>query len=246
MSGLLLLNVLDVARALGLNPLKATPEQVRDWLIENYSRKRGGGFNYDPAAKCLFGLFNGSLSEESAKIHCLTTGNPKGRSQNFSAISQVAPYAVDNPSTCYRIGFAAVAVGRVGAHTAYVAIKAPLVRVVHSEIMVVMPGFRMSYRPAEPEIDVACSIVLANFARDDFADADFEYLYAGPGADDRRQFRAIRGRDRHVYDRDEVDTLLDVYVKGIALAAEAGMGLEKPNLKGYRIIDPYAEPPLPL
>lgn len=245
MSSLLFLNVLDVARSLGLSPLKTSPAQVRDWLIENYSRKPRGGFNYDPAANCLHGLFSGVLTEAQAKLHCLTSGNPKGRSQNSSAISEIAPYALKNPSTCYRIGFAAVAVGRVGAETVYVAIKAPLVRVVHSDVMVVMPGFRMSYRPAEPEINVACSIVLANFARDDFADADFEYLYAGPGLNGRREFRAIRGRDRHVYDRDQVDALLDVYVKGIALAAEAGMDLNKPNLAGFRVIDPYAEPPLP-
>jgi hypothetical protein len=103
---------------------------------------------------------------------------------------------------------------------------------------VVMPGFRMSHRPVDAQIDVASSIALANFARDDFAGADFEYLYAGPGIDGRRQFQPIRGRDRQVYDRDEVDALLETYVRGVKLAIDAGAEVREPNLRGYRIIDP--------
>ena len=119
-----------------------------------------------------------------------------------------------------------------------------MVRVVHDEAFVVMPGFRMSYRPAEPEIDVACSIALATFGRDDFASADFEYLYCGPGIDDRRSFRAIRGRDRNVYDRDAVDHLIDIYVRGVARVLDAGVDIRRPDLRGYRIIDPD-EPSFP-
>jgi hypothetical protein len=33
MAGVLFLNVLDVARAFGANPLIAAPKQVADWLI---------------------------------------------------------------------------------------------------------------------------------------------------------------------------------------------------------------------
>jgi hypothetical protein len=168
----------------------------------------------------------------------MTAGNPAGRRPNSDAIKQIAPYALDNVSTCYRIGFTALAVGRIGDQTVYVGIKAPMVRVARREALVVMPGFRMSHRPVEAEIDVACSIVLANLARDDFADADFEYLYAGPGVSGQRDFRAIRGRDRTVYERDIVDGLLDVYVKGVALALQEGVNAPKPSLQGYRIIDP--------
>ena len=95
---------------------------------------------------------------------------------------KVAPFALSNKSACYRIGNTAVAVGRIGGHSVYIGIKSPMVRVNDGKAYVVMPGFRRSFRPTEPEIDVACSIALANLARDDFADADFEYLYAGPGA----------------------------------------------------------------
>ena len=113
-----------------------------------------------------------------------------------------------------------------------------MVRVRHSEAFVVVPGFRMSHRPIEAEIDVACSIVLAHLARDDYSSADFEYLYAGPGASGHREFRAILCQDRHIFDRDIVDALLDIYVKGIALAVGAGVDLHSPGLAGYRVIDP--------
>ena len=39
----------------------------------------------------------------------------------------------------------------------------------------------MGHRPVDTEIDVAASFALAHFGRDDFSEADFEYLYAGPG-----------------------------------------------------------------
>lgn len=238
MSSVFLVNVLDVARSLGIDPRRATPEMVAAWLLEQYLRKRGGGFNYDPAIAATFDLFRGAHSLESSVLHCLTHGNPKGRRQNADAIKAVAPYALANISTCYRIGHSAVVAGRVAGENVYVAIKAPMVRVVHDEAYVVMPGYRMTFRPDEPEIDVACSMALATFGRDDFASADFEYLYSGPDLSGRRSFRAIKGRERHVYDRDEVDALLDVYVRGVGLVLEAGVPISRPDLRGYRIIDP--------
>lgn len=238
MSSILLVNVLDVARSLGINPLRVTPEVVAAWLIERYLKARRGGFNYDPAIGATFDLFRGAHTLDSSVLHCLTHGNPKGRRQNADAIKTVAPYALANISTCYRIGHSAVVVGRIAGESVYVGIKAPMVRVVHDEAYVVMPGYRMTYRPDEPEIDVACSIALATFARDDFSSADFEYLYSGPDIAGRRSFRAIKGRDRRVYDRDAVDGLLDVYVKGVALVIKAGIPATKPDLRGYRIIDP--------
>src|SRR5262249_30356279 len=137
----------------------------------------------------------------------------------------------------YRIGHSAVVVGRIRGETVYIGIKAPMVRVVHDEAFVVMPGYRMTYRPEEPEIDVACSIALATFARDDFASADFEYLYSGPDISGQRTFRAIKGRDRQVHDQDAVDGLIDVYVRGLALVLDAGVSPTRPDLRGYRIVD---------
>jgi hypothetical protein len=152
-----------------------------------------GGFDYNTALNAVYDLFRGGLSYEDAVNHCLTTGNPRGRFQNAAAVRQVAPYALDNISVCHRIGLTAALIGRVNAKNLHVGIKTTMVRVLGREVFVVMPGFRMSHRPADAEIDVACSIALANFARDDFAKADFEYLYAGPGLSGEREFHSIRG-----------------------------------------------------
>jgi hypothetical protein len=238
MSGVYLINVLDVARSLGIDPTRATPEMVAHWLVTEYLKKRGGGFNYNPAINMTFELFRGHISAELAELHCLTNGNPKGRRQNVEAIKQISSYAVSNISTCYKIGFRAVAVGRIRGEQVYVGIKAPMVRVLHDEAFVVMPGFRMSHRPVEAEIDVACSIALATFAREGYDEADFEYLYAGPGLAGQREFRSIKGRERQVFDRDAVDSLLDTYVKGVSLALDAGVESRPANLHGYSVIDP--------
>jgi hypothetical protein len=238
MSSILFLNVLDVARSLGRDPLTATPEDVSHWLLREYLKKRGGGFNYNPSITTIYDVFRGAASPADAVTYCLQNGNPTGRLHNANVMRLVGPYAAENVSRCYRIGLTAIAVGRIKKQTVYVGIKAPLVRVREQEAFVVMPGFRMSHRPIEQEIDVACSIALANFARDDFSAADFEYLYAGPNLEGKREFRSIKGRERTVFDRDTVDKLLDVYVRGVALAAEKGAAMKSPTLGGYRIIDP--------
>lgn len=244
MTGISLINVFDAARALGPEPEKATPKKVADWLVAEYLSKRGGTFNYDPATFASCDLFRGTTSLDAAIHYCKTMGNPKRRDQNTEVIKLVGPYAIENVSRVYRIGFTAIAVGRVRSHTVYLGIKAPIVRVKGSEAFVVVPGFRRSYRPMSKEIDFACSVALANFARDDFSEADFEYLSAGPGASGEREFQAILGRNRIIYSGDELDCILDVYVQGLALAVDFGAELRSPKLEGYRIIDPR-EPPLP-
>jgi hypothetical protein len=237
MPGIRLINVFDVSRSLGKTPFEATPETVAKWLLTEYLPKRGGQFNYDPATRWTFELFRGSITAEQAIHYCATSGNPFGRRHNAAAIGMVAQYALSNISNCYRIAFTAVEAGRVQGQTVYIGIKAPMVRVRGRDAFVVVPGFRMSHRPVEIEIDVACSIVLAHLARDDYSAADFEYLYAGPDKSGTREFRAILGRDRQTFDRDTVDALLDVYVKGIVLAVGLGADLRPPKLAGYRVVD---------
>ncbi|MGN8095428.1 hypothetical protein [Methylobacterium sp. 22177] len=238
MSSFLLLNNLDVGRAFAFDPLNRKPEQIADWLLTEYVKKRGGSFNYDPAIKCLYEMFQGRLSLADAKMRCLTTGQPVGRPYNVQAIDCVGPYAVANPSTCYRIGYTAVPVGRAHGRTVYIGLKAPLLRVASGAASVVLPGFRKTSRPVGPQVDVACSIALATFARDDFSEADFEYLDAGEAAEGRRFLRVYSGRERQIYGVDDVDALLDVYVKGVALALESGVTVKDANLRGYRVIDP--------
>ncbi len=104
----------------------------------------------DPAINATYDLFRGAHTQESAVQHCLTTGNPKSREQNASAILRVAPFALANVSTCYRICNTAVAVRLVASESVYVGIKTPMVRVMHDAAYVVMPGFRR-VSAAEPK-----------------------------------------------------------------------------------------------
>jgi hypothetical protein len=238
MSSIRALDVLDLARSLGDEPLRATPEGVRDWIIDEYSGRSGGGFNYDPAISVIHDAYRGGHTEDSAVLYCLTNGNPNGRQQNADAVRTLMPYILENESVCFRIGLTAVAIGRFSRRTVYTKIKAPLLRIKDSRAYIVMPGLRMSYRPNETAIDVACSIACATFAQGRFSEADVEYLYAGPGVSGAREFRAIMGRGRARFDEPSIDRMLDIFVRGVALAADAGASVAEPRLHGYRIIDP--------
>ncbi|MFN2099002.1 hypothetical protein [Altererythrobacter sp. MF3-039] len=239
------IDILDVARALGERPFAATPESVSHWLSD-YSRRKGGGFNYNTAITTLYDAFRGLHTAQSARDFCLSNGNPKGRSQNADAISAAMPYALEHPSVCHRIGLTAVAIGRYDGRNVYAKIKAPLVRVEDGRAFLVMPGFRMGYRPRNIEIDFACSVALQTLAQGDLSAANFEYLYAGPGPDiltargqkPIRSFQAIDGGTRERFDQQQIDRLLDIFVKGVALADQVGADAREPKLNGYRIIDP--------
>jgi hypothetical protein len=84
MSSVRALDIIDIARSLGDEPLRATPENVCAWLIEEYARKSGGGFNYDPAILTMYDAFRGYHTLDSAVLYCQTHGNPKGRRSNSS------------------------------------------------------------------------------------------------------------------------------------------------------------------
>ena len=156
MPSILLMNFLDVARSLGTEPFRATPESVATFIKREFSR-RGGAFNYNTSIQALYDLFRGG-SLPDAEAFCATHGAPAGFKPNVEAIRLAGAYAVENPSQCYKTPFSAVPVGRLSNdRTAYMAIKAPLVRVAPDGAFVVVPGFRMGHRPVETEIDVAAS-----------------------------------------------------------------------------------------
>lgn len=172
-SSLLLMNFLDVARCLGGDPLNAQPEEVASFMKREF-RPGGGGFNYNTSIVSLLDLFRGSATIEEAVDFCSTHGAPAGRKPNCEAVEIAGSYAITQRSSCYRIPFSAVPIGRLpGDITAYMAIKAPLVRVCEGEVFVVVPGFRLGHRPMGTEIDVAASLALATFGRDDFSEADY-------------------------------------------------------------------------
>lgn len=238
MSSPLLTNFLDIARALGPDPLNADPSDISKF-IETELRSRGGAFNYNPAIGCLSDLFSGKISADDAVKHCLTNGAPAGRKPNSEAIQIVASFAAEHISSCYEIRFTAVPIGRLSNDsTAFMGIKAPIVRVEQGEAMVVVPGFRLGHRPKGIEIDVAASLALATYARDDFSEADYEYLDCSRGISGERELRAYRGKDRRIFDLDEVDHMLDLFVRGLAYALQNGVAAQKPNFRGYKIFDP--------
>lgn len=238
MASLLLMNFLDVARCLGSDPMNARPDDIADFMRSEF-RSGGGGFNYNTSINSLLNLFKGKGSIEDAIVFCTNHGAPAGREPNCAAIELAGSYALSQRSNCYRIPFSAVPVGRLpGGQTAYMAIKAPLVRVQESEVYVVVPGFRLGHRPVGIEIDVAASLALATFARDDFAEADYEYLDCSRGASGERELSVYKGRNRRIFSADEVDVLLNNYMQGLALAVQASMDARAPNFRGYHVIDP--------
>lgn len=234
----LLMNFLDVARSLGRSPLEARPTEISEFLRREF-KARGGLFNYNTSIQSLLGLFLGRQTVEEAIAFCRSHGAPAGYAANADAVRLAGAYALSEPSNCYKIPFSAVPVGRLaGGQTAYMAIKAPLVRVKNSKPYVVVPGFRLGHRPEGAEIDVAASLALATFARDDFEEADYEYLDCSRGPSGTRELRVYKGAERRIFTIDEVDHLLDLYVQGLALAISQGMEVRAPSFRGYHIIDP--------
>ena len=132
MASVLLMNFLDVARSLGQDPLNATPERVASFIKSEFGR-RGGAFNYNTSIGALYDLFRGGRLED-AEAYCASHGAPAGFKPNVEAVRLAGSYAVENPSNCYKTPFSAVPVGRLSSdRTAYMAIKAPLVRVANGK-----------------------------------------------------------------------------------------------------------------
>lgn len=234
----LLMNFLDVARCLGADPLNASPEKIAGFMKREF-RSGGGRFNYNTSIQSLPSLFLGHQTVDQAVEYCSSHGAPAGFKQNVDAVRLAGSYAVEQRSNCYKIPFSAVPVGRLaGNQTAYMAIKAPLVRVQEGQVFVVVPGFRLGHRPIGIEIDVAASLALATFARDDFAEADYEYLDCSRGSSGERELSVYKGAERRIFDLDEVDHMLDLYVRALSIAITDGLEANHPNFRGYHIIDP--------
>jgi hypothetical protein len=239
MPGLFLVNALDASRSLGPRLAQATAESVEHFLITEYLRKQGGGFNYNPSIFATGDIFRGRINTQEAIKFCESYGSPAGRKQNSKIVKLVGPHAELNQSIVHKIGFLAIRIARYKGYTIYLGLKAPYVRVRDRHGFLVIPGFRKTYLPSDEQI--AFPIALAHFqiARDDLSGIDTEYLYAGPGHGGvDRVFRAIYGEETELLSQDAIDDLLSVYVSGVIRVLERGLGLNKANLAGYRIVDP--------
>lgn len=242
MPGLFLVNAIDAGRALGSRLHDATPAQVEHFFVTEYLRRKGGGFNHDPSIFATGDVFRGRITTLEAEQYCLSNGSPAGREQNAAIIRLVGPYAEQHRSVVHKVGYLAVPVGRYKGSTIFVGVKAPYVRINSSEGRLVIPGFRKTFLPSDEQILFPCSLAYHQIARDDFAGVLPEYLYAGPGnAGEDRVFKSVLGKPDSVLLLDQIDDLLSIYVQGIVRVLKHGEGLLKPNLSGYKIIDPAQE-----
>lgn len=239
MSGLFLVNTLDVARFLGPDSNNVTVEGIFDRIEEFYLRPRGGGFNHDTSINSTYDMFRGAATPAEAEKFCLTTGNPKGRLQNAAIVRAVGSHAASNVSVCHRIGYVAVRIARYKGRAIHIGIKAPFVRVHERQsAYLVIPGFRKDSRPFGWQVDFVCSVAANQLARDDYEQADVEYLYAGPGAGPfERNFGALYGRDMSLFNADQIDVFLQKYVEAVVKHLEKGHGVRPARFAGYRIID---------
>lgn len=239
MPGLFLVNAQDVALVLGPNDARLTVAATYDRLDE-YLKRRGGGFNHDTSIRATQDIFDGAISTAQAEDYCRKNGNPKGRNQNVAIIKAVGPHAEANVSRCHRIGFVAVRISRYKSQNIHIGIKAPFVRVRRpGEAYLVIPGFRKLLRPVGWQIDFVCSVAANQLARDDFESVDVEYLQAGPSPDEATRILQVKhGRDLELYSPDVIDNYLQVYVEAVVKHLEKGHGVQPAKFAGYRIVDP--------
>jgi hypothetical protein len=246
MSSLFLVSHLDFARAFEGNPERATPESIAHWLEHNWLRRRGGGvWNYTPAMDVLVLAFQGLISLEQAVAHCHAYWHPHGRIENEYVVRCFWSFAREHASKIYKRKSLAAPVGRWQGRNIYIGIKAPLIRVTGKDVLAVMPIFRKTHVPNEVETNLSLTAVQEFCMREGYRDIGTELLRA-QGLDKtlERQLIVDRGSDRRLYSSEEFDSFSGKYARAVALLANSGLGLQRPNFRGYRVWDPD-QPPFP-
>lgn len=246
MGSAFLVNHLDFARSFQGQPERATPESIAVWLRDNWIRKRGGGvWNYTPAMDVLAPAFAGRITFEQSLSHCREYWHAHGRVENELVVKSYWSYASSNPSRVYGRKFLAAPVGRWKSRNIFIAIKAPLIRVTPDTQLAVMPVFRRTFLPNDAELNICLTAVREFCVREGYRDIDPELICsrAQNGTVDRRLI-VERGSQRTLYTSDQFDSFAAKYAGGVALLADAGLGLQEPNFRGYRVWDPD-QPPFP-
>jgi hypothetical protein len=240
MAGLFLVNHIDFSRAFERNPFKATPDSIAAWLMQNWIRKRGGGiWNYVPSMDVLVLAFAGQITLDQAIEHCAKYWHPTARIENERVVRAYWDYVQQNRSQVYKRAPLAAPVGRWKDRSIYIAIRAPLIRVADDDVLAVMPIFRKRYTPDDVETNLSMTSVREFCFREGYRDIDIELMRAhGIDGAVARRLVVERGSRRQLYTADEFDIFADKYAKGVAILANAGVGLENPNFEGYRVIDP--------
>jgi len=240
MSSVFLINHLDFARSFEGCPEKATPETIAAWLKSNWLKKRGGGsWNYVPAMDVLVLAFMGGITLQESLQYCRKYWHPRGRLENELVVQSFWRFAQENRSRVYKRSFLAAPIGRWQGRNIFLGIRAPLIRVTGDELLAVMPVFRKAFVPNVAETNLSMTAVREFCLREGYPDINIELMRA-VGIDGSLERRLVveRGSERQMYSSEDFDTFAAKFAGAVALLADAGLGLQQPNFKGYRVWDP--------
>lgn len=239
MAGLGLVGVTDVARSFGENIHEATVESISRWLQREWLGKVGGGFNYNPALYAAVRLMKGEWTEEQAIAHVRSRGPSFGWASNEAVLVALLPYISAHSGPVYEVPHAAAIIGKTDGRSIHVGVKAPIVRVQDGLARVVYPAFRKTYLPTEQQAVLECSIVREITAQNDFYGAELEYVAARSTGRGLERFCVIKSStELALLSKEVVDGLLSKYVAAVNLLWAQGIGLQRPRLGTYRVIDP--------
>lgn len=239
MAGLGLVGVTDVARSFGPDIYAATVESISKWLVREWLGRTGGGFNYNPALYAAVRIMKKEWSYEQALHHVRTRGVSFGQPSNEAVLECLMSYLLAHDGPVYEVPHAAVIVGKVNGRGIHIGVKAPLVRVQAGTPSVVYPAFRKTYLPTEQQAILECSIVREVTAQNDFYGAGLEYVAARGTGRGLERVCVVRSSDElELLDKSTVDDLLGKYVEAVKQLWSEGVGLQKPRLGTYHVIDP--------
>jgi len=239
MQSLFLVDNLDYARSFGDKPESATRESVAEWLRLEWLGTKGGRFNYAPSMRSLADGLTGRLSKGQALENCQAYWHPRGRIENVAVVEAFWPFVETNICTVYKRSFLAAPIGRWKDQVIYLGVKVPLIRVVGQSVLATMPVFRKSHVPGERPTDLALTGVREFCIREGYQDIEPELIRAaGVAGQIDRQLIVERASSRSLYDADAFDHFTDLFTQAVVSLADSGIGLAKPNFRGYRVMDP--------
>ena len=240
MGTLFLVSHLDFARSFEGEPENATPESIARWLRGNWLNRRGGGvWNYLSAMDVMVLAFQGQISQEQALAHCAQYWHPRGRIENEHIVRCIWSYTQANRSRVYRRPHLAAPIGRWNGRNIHIGIRAPLIRVTDSDMYAVMPVFRKNFAPNDKETNLALTAVREFCFREGYRDIGTELIRAqGQSGTLTRRLIVDQSSGRNLYSAAQFDSYAAKYASAVALLADAGLGLQEPNFRGYRVWDP--------
>ncbi len=239
MAGLGLVGLTDVARSFGPNIYEATPESIAQWLKREWLGRKGGGFNYNPVLFAALQVLKKEWTREQALKHIRSVGPEFGRASNEAVYEAIEAYLTAHSGPAYALRYVAVMIAKHDGRGIHIGVKAPAVRVQDGVATIFYPAFRKTFRPSEQQAILELSIVLEVLAENDFYGARIEHVAAQPTGRGLERVGVIRTpSELELLPKATVDGLLAKYADAVRLVWSEGVGLQKPRLGGYHVIDP--------